>query len=430
MRALPSVVPSPHANSPFRLPPPSFRTLFLLTLLSASVAAGITAAILLFTRPVQLPVPCTAPPSWAGTKPPSPAGALPPRGELVKVPIVTQKPDEFIDEAALAAEPENWHFQDMAAGEVKKILVDSGMLAAAGETLVQPETAEFHPGGQTMRVPDELILGMSAPTRKKIYSFPGKNPQNNYQKFPFTFLKGRAVQALGRDLQPATRKLVLDMMYVIGNTDCFADIGPVLRQLADQAEQHQLIKQLTRQESLLLKLKIQPDSDVIHLLAWWGKGGRRKDLHSLLESLTSVPGGTTIDAAHLMPGFARRRLYTFPDKAPEGKHGYDCHYSSLNFFLGEPDNSFLEPARAAAVLAGDYESVSGPGPFGDLILLTDDGVNVVHSCVYIADDVVFTKNGTSEMQPWLLMTLEQVEAAYPSEKPWGRLTYRLKEPKL
>jgi hypothetical protein len=131
-----------------------------------------------------------------------------------------------------------------------------------------------------------------------------------------------------------------------------------------------------------------------------------------------------------MPGFARRRLYTFPDKPPEGKHGYDCHYSSLNFFLGEPDNSFLEPARAAAVLAGDYESVPGPGQFGDLILFTDDGVNVVHSCVYIADDVVFTKNGTSEMQPWLLMTLEQVEAAYPSEKPWVRLTYRMKEPKL
>lgn len=55
---------------------------------------------------------------------------------------------------------------------------------------------------------------------------------------------------------------------------------------------------------------------------------------------------------------------------------------------------------------------------------------MVHSCVYIADDVVFTKNGTSERQLWLLMTLEQVEAAYPSGKPWGRLTYRLKEPKL
>ena len=55
---------------------------------------------------------------------------------------------------------------------------------------------------------------------------------------------------------------------------------------------------------------------------------------------------------------------------------------------------------------------------------------MAHSCVYIADDVVFTKKGTSEMQPWLLMALEQVEAAYPSGKPWGRLTYRLKEPKL
>jgi len=46
--------------------------------------------------------------------------------------------------------------------------------------------------------------------------------------------------------------------------------------------------------------------------------------------------------------------------------------------------------------------------------------------VYVADDIVFTKNGDSVLAPWVLMQLQDVESIYrrsPSTRIQG---YRLK----
>jgi len=37
----------------------------------------------------------------------------------------------------------------------------------------------------------------------------------------------------------------------------------------------------------------------------------------------------------------------------------------------------------------------------------------VHSAVFVADNTVFTKNGGGPREPWLLMRLEDMAAAYP-----------------
>ncbi len=44
-----------------------------------------------------------------------------------------------------------------------------------------------------------------------------------------------------------------------------------------------------------------------------------------------------------------------------------------------------------------------PGVPGDLVLLLDNQNKVIHSAVYIADDIVFTKNGINFAQPWVMM---------------------------
>ena len=35
-----------------------------------------------------------------------------------------------------------------------------------------------------------------------------------------------------------------------------------------------------------------------------------------------------------------------------------------------------------------------------------------HSCVYIADDIVFTKNGRNVLSPWIFMKLDEVKKIY------------------
>jgi hypothetical protein len=38
--------------------------------------------------------------------------------------------------------------------------------------------------------------------------------------------------------------------------------------------------------------------------------------------------------------------------------------------------------------------------------------NAIHSCVYLADDLVFTKNGRSPTQPWVVMKVDDVVTYY------------------
>jgi hypothetical protein len=52
----------------------------------------------------------------------------------------------------------------------------------------------------------------------------------------------------------------------------------------------------------------------------------------------------------------------------------------------------------------------------------------LHMCVYIVDDVVFTKNGANTQQPWVLMKLPEMFSQYASSKPYEVRVYRRTKP--
>ena len=52
--------------------------------------------------------------------------------------------------------------------------------------------------------------------------------------------------------------------------------------------------------------------------------------------------------------------------------------------------------------------------------LTKPGGEIVHSCVFIADEIAYTKNGASVLAPWALMTLSDVIEFYSWDLPAGQ----------
>jgi cell wall-associated NlpC family hydrolase len=82
------------------------------------------------------------------------------------------------------------------------------------------------------------------------------------------------------------------------------------------------------------------------------------------------------------------------------------------------------------VLKKDYYTIVKPAQLGDLVLLSTRNDAVVHAAVYVADDLVFTKNGESYTQPWILMRMEDMldtyNVRYPSSGPVTRVCFRLK----
>ena len=103
---------------------------------------------------------------------------------------------------------------------------------------------------------------------------------------------------------------------------------------------------------------------------------------------------------------------TSDGRARPGDPVIDCHWSTMNFFRSTPDNRFADPNYTVAYLGANYYQVAKPTRYGDLVFLLDDNGNAIHSGVYLADDIIFTKNGNNYMEPWMLMRLKTLMATY------------------
>jgi hypothetical protein len=168
------------------------------------------------------------------------------------------------------------------------------------------------------------------------------------------------------------------------------------------------------------------------MLEYWAAGGRAKDLRPLLESLARVPEGCKIDIAHLLPPFARQRIYTYPQPADDtGTAKEDCHWTSVNFFNNRPTPVFFNPEETARFMKANYSEIGSgtkSAQFGDVICLVTSQDIVVHSAVYIADDILFSKNGAGLNQPWIYVKLEDMLPHYMiSNETLKVVTYRRKQ---
>jgi len=166
-----------------------------------------------------------------------------------------------------------------------------------------------------------------------------------------------------------------------------------------------------------MRLVITPQSDIDGIIRYWRKGGRAEAIRPLLESMAKVRGGAALNISYLLSPFAEVRLYTYAD-ASKGLDAFkqNCFWTAMNFFNDKPDPQFVSAENTRRALAQDYRSIAGQPIYGDLVVVEDKCGKLIHTCVYLADDVVFTKNGADYMQPWVLMKIPDVVAYYDSRE--------------
>lgn len=124
---------------------------------------------------------------------------------------------------------------------------------------------------------------------------------------------------------------------------------------------------------------------------------------------------------------ARECPYAFPNPdTDQYANVADCFWTALNFFNQEPQNRFLDPDYRIGRLKADYEVVVGQPEMGDVLVLTDEAGTAIHACVYIAADVVFTKNGAATFSPWVLMKFADMMLYYTAEQRPKLAFYRVR----
>jgi hypothetical protein len=356
---------------------------------------------------------------------PAPAD-VPPWGELMISSIELEPPEEYLGFELAKEWTPAWIFEGKSADEARAVMVESGLTPEQLQLAVGAGITEVS-GGVSLTPPDDLILSLAPEVRSRLYIALSRGTANQFIRFPFRFTEESFNLAFAdARVDEATVARTRKLLYPRGDALCFSDYEWMLRQIPSEAERLRWIKVMSRQTAVLTRLRIRPETDIDKILGYWGRGIQVKDVRPLLESLKRRADGGNVSLLYLLPPFARQRLYTFPYDSLTGDPVMDCHWSTMNFFNDPPDDRFSNPAFTAEHIRNNLYGIAKPTLYGDIILFLDDRNQAVHSAVYLAEDIVFTKNGNNAAQPWMAMRLQDLIAKYEPDRPSRVAVYRSK----
>lgn len=354
--------------------------------------------------------------------------AVPPWGEMIAYDMELEHPDEYSTSEYDNAKVSRWVFDGLRLEQVRAVMLRCGLSSNQIRQALSPHCAIETATNTIVQPEAELTLSLLPVVRGNLYSVLATSPANYYMCYPACF-PGDSFESTmyGSRVDGAVISLIRPLLYKRGEAMFFSDFEFVMARVPTESQRLALMRALSRQPGVLVRLRIRPTTDIDRLLGYWAAPGvRRKDLRPFLESVKRMPDGGTVSLLYFLPPFARERLYTFPMPPKDGDPKMDCHWSAMNFFNEVPDDRFSDPAYVSQRLLNDYYPVQRPSNYGDVIVLADDRGEGIHSAVYIADDIVFTKNGDNYVQPWMLMRLDNLVAKYSVRGTPRLLVYRNK----
>lgn len=321
-----------------------------------------------------------------------------------------------------------WYFPARNADEVSAFLRGAGLTAeqtARVLPLLQPVSGRD--GLLSAVPPEDLVRSLTMDVRSRLYDNLASVPENFAQVEPFRTTELHLDAWLAPEhLPPELIAEVRSLMWRRGSGLFFSDYNIVAAKITSPSLKLAMLRQLTRKASVVLTLHVPPGGNVEDLVAYYGVSGRRDKVEPVLQGLSEAGGGN-IGFSNMLPIFARGRLYRFPDPLPSKDISPDCHWTTFNFFnQGEPDDTLNDAAHVDGVIEADYEPVNGPPHFGDVVLLTLPDGSSIHSATFIADHIVFTKNGPSLASPFAFSTVTEMLAFYPNSESIRLAYYRRK----
>lgn len=339
--------------------------------------------------------------------------------------IKLQRPEDTLPPIDIKPPEILWLFKGYSPEEVEKLIKSCDLDPVLEKDLMDKTKWRIEPAGVVISPTPQTVKDLPLAARKTIYSVLRQHPENFFHYNPFRLPVNELDKWLAESgLTPENQLLFRKISWKEGDIILFYDYQ-LLEHVTTTPEKRKVARALSEIPALLMNLRVTPKTDVNAVVRYFEKGGRGREMKSFLESLTKLPEGRSISVAFFLPTFARLRLYTYPRVEP-GKKNPDCFYSSMNFFNEVPDERFHDPNYIQHVLNTQYSMVKTNFTFGDLLLILEGEDKAIHMCVYIADDVVFTKNGAQDLQPWILMKLSDMMKIYQGDKPVKILGYRRK----
>ena len=338
-----------------------------------------------------------------------------PWGIIEPIEIPLANPNGVVPDQDIRFQNPRWFFENCSESELNRFIRSSKLEPYQKTSLLDHADWTSFANGVGLYPPEPLIWSLSPEARGQIYSKLAQSTSNYSQCFPFRFLPGALepkLQAAG--LHQAQISKVRQLTYTNEGYECLTDLE-CLRRVLKADEFKKLMLALYVTPTYFLRVRIPPGADLEALARYWGKGGREKRILPIIDSIARAPAGTAVNVSYLMPTFARLRLYTYPEAWNDPTASkQDCFFTTMNFFNETPDTNFFSSEYSLKVLNEQYEPINDAPVFGDIITVFTPAGEAVHTCIYLADDFVFTKNGVNASQPWVIMRLPDMLLIYSS----------------
>jgi hypothetical protein len=351
-----------------------------------------------------------------------------PWGQLEYFETFIQAPEDII----LANQPHStrtrWFFGGMDAQGVKDLLGELQLPQGLETALCAEDSWLLEPDGINLYPSPAQLLELPVSSRAKLYSTLSRWEQNFYHLEPELIYTGSVRSWFqGFEVSEAVLSFTEKVSYKLGSTLLFADTPAVLGFAETEKERLEILRAFSRTPTLMAKVIIAPAAKK-EAAEYWSKPFSAQDTSPFLEAVLRQENSAQADLLHLLPANVRKILYTYHNpKTSFSGYMPDCHWTALNFFNAEPFERLCEPAKATSYTLANFIPVAPPYELGDVLFFTDTQTgDAYHSCAYIADDVVFTKNGRSPLQPWVLMKLDSVKALYDMHFHTNVTAYRRK----
>lgn len=368
----------------------------------------------------------TAVKSGAGNQPgTAPAGTNPnifyatpgPWGKLRCAYIYLEAPKTLVDNFPLPHTRPRWSFSEEMLPSLPEFFRKAGLPQALITLLLDTNQVVKENGYVHLFPPLPDLEAIPPDSRSVIYTELSKYTPNEFCVDP-VLIVGQTVQEWYRTskLRPEIVSKIEQMSYKRGDTIAFSDVAAVLNYAQSDSEARAIFKAFTRTRALMIKVEVDHNTNVDELVSYWtlGIGLRRKDIEPLVQSIIDTDGVEALPLSHILPSLVRKLMYTYPG-LDLAKHGMlpDCHWTSLNFFNYEPHEYLLDSRLATSAVLENFTPVEPPYKYGDVLFFLNTSTgDAFHSCVHLADNIVFTKNGRNLLSPWVLMKLEDVKKIY------------------
>ena len=340
-----------------------------------------------------------------------------PWGRLKCFYIYIEAPMAMVDDYPLPFSKPRWSFPYSEAPKLPALFREAGLPETFAATVLEPLNTTTNNGMLNLFPSLADLEAMTPKMREVIYPELAKYPTNEYHTDPVLITTDTVDEWYRTSkLRPELISKIKQFSYHRGQALALSDLSAMMNYASNDSEARAIFKAFTRTRSLMVQMELSEETNLPELLDYWtiGIGLRRKDIEPIMQSVIDTDGVERLGISHVLPALARKLLYTYPGEELS-RHGVlpDCHWTSLNFFNYEPHEYLLDSRLATSAVLEKFNPVEAPYKYGDILFFLDaDRGDAFHSCVYLADDMVFTKNGRNPLSPWVIMKVEEVQKIY------------------